>query len=125
MRTQINTMNIEAAYREVEIKSAVCIGLDYGFEIDLKRMYRGTIVKLEEIYTDGKREWDIVKVVIQFLNDCNINDNMKNKIRVFKEKVDVKGDVAEREKEMEDIFDTWGEALEHIMKIVWSIDNAE
>lgn len=125
MRTQIDTTNIETAYREVEIKSAVCIGLDYGFEIDLKRMYRGTIVKLEEIYTDGKREWDIVEVVIQFLNDNNMNDTMRNKIRVFKEKVNVKGDCAEREKEMEDVFDTWGEALEHIMKIVWSIEKAE
>ena len=124
MRTTINTMNIEAAYKEVEIKSAVCVGLDYGFEINVKRMYRGVIVKLEEIYCD-KREWDIEKVVIQFLNDNYMNDTMKNKIRVFKEKVNIKGDVAEREKEMEETFDTWGEALEHIMEIVWSIENAE
>ena len=124
MRTTINTMNIEAAYKEVEIKSAVCVGLDYGFEINVKRMYRGVIVKLEEIYCD-KREWDIEKVVIQFLNDNNMNDTMKNKIRVFKEKVNIKGDVAEREKEMEETFDTWEEALEHIMEIVWSIENAE
>lgn len=124
MRTQINTMNIETAYKEVEIKSAVCIGLDYGFEVNVRRTYRGTIVKLEEIYTDA-RKWDVEKIVIQFLNENNMNDTIKNKIRVFKEKVDLKGDVTERVKEMEEIFDTWGEALGHIMDIVWSIENAE
>ena len=122
MRKQINTMNIEAAYKEVEIKSAVCIGIDYGFEVDVKRMYRGVIIKFEEVYTDVRR-WGIEKVVIQFLNDNNYNDEMKNKIRVFKEKVDISGDVAEREKEEEEIFDTWGEAIEHIMKLVWGIEN--
>lgn len=124
MRTQINTMNIENAYKEVEIKSAVCIGLDYGFEVNVVRTYRGTVVKLEEIYTD-EREWNIEKVVIQFLNDNNVDDDKKNKIKVFKEKVDIRGAHAEREKEMEDTFDTWNEALEHIMNIVWGIENEE
>lgn len=123
MRTQLNTMELTTAYKEVEIKSAVCIGLDYGFDTSIRRTYRGTIIRLEEIYTDN-RQWDMEEVVIQFLNDNNMNDNMKNKIRVFKEKVNIKGAVSEREKDGEEIFDTWEEALSHIMKLVWSIENA-
>lgn len=123
MRTPINTMEIANSYREVEIKSAVCIGLDYGFETNIDRMYRGTIVKFRQIYT-GDRKWDIEEVVIQFLNDHVTNEPLINKIRVFKEKVDLKNEAKERVKEGEEIFYHWGEALSHIMELVWSIENA-
>ena len=123
MRTQINTTEIRNAYKEVEIKSAVIIGIDYGFETNIDRTYCGTIVKFREIYTDG-RKWDIEGIIIQFLNDNNMNETLVNKIRVFKEKVDVKREQRERVKEGEKIFQTWGEALPHIMELVWSIENA-
>lgn len=123
MRKMIDTTNIETAYREAEVKSAVCIGLDYGFETTVRRSYRGTLVKLQHVHVDVVKGWDIQEVVIQFLNENNMNDNTKNKIRVFKENIDVKGEHPEREKEGEDIFDTWFDALDHIMKLVWSIDN--
>lgn len=123
MRTQINTLDFENACKEAEIKSAALIGLDYGFETKIDRTYRGTIVRFREIYTDG-RKWDIEEVVIQFLNDNQMNEQLVNKIRVFKEKVDLKREKKERVKEGEEIFKTWGDALPHIMELVWSIENA-
>ena len=124
MRTQINTAEIRNAYREVEIKSAVIIGIDYGFsETNIVRDYRGTFVRFREVYTNGTK-WDIEEVVIQFLNDNEINETLINKIRVFKEKVDLKRRQTEKVKEGEEIFREWGEALPHIMELVWSIENA-
>lgn len=123
MRTQINTIEIRNAYKEVEIKSAVIIGIDYGMETNIDRTYRGTIVRFREIYTDG-RKWDIEEVVIQFLNDNQMKEHLVNKIRVFKEKVDLKMEKKERVKEGEEIFKTWGDALPHIMELVWSIENS-
>lgn len=122
MRTQINTMEIGNAYKEVEIKSAVIIGLDYGFETNIDRTYRGTIVRFSEIYTDD-RKWDIEEVVIQFLNDNQMNEQLVNKIRVFKEKFDLKREQKEKVKEREEIFKTWSDALPHIIELVWSIEN--
>lgn len=124
MRTQIDTTEIRNAYSEAKIKSAVIIGIDYGFsETNIVRDYRGTIVKFREIYTDG-RKWDIEGIIIQFLNDNIINETLVNKIRVFKEKVDLKREKIEKVKEGEEIFREWGEALPHIMELVWSIENA-
>lgn len=123
MRTSINTTEIKNAYKEVEIKSAAIIGLDYGFETNIERTYRGIIVRFREIYTDG-RQWDIEEVFIQFLNDHVTNEHLANKIRVFKEKVNLKREDEGRVKEGEEIFYNWGEALPHIMELVWSIENA-
>lgn len=125
MRTQINTMEIENAFKEVEIKSAVCIGLDYGFYVNVSRTYRDVTVRLTEVYTDG-REWDIEEITIQFLNDCDVNDNIKNKIRVLRKSKDLKSESCDAIKVIEEIevFDAWCDALPHIMNLVWSIENA-
>lgn len=122
MRTQINKMEIGNAYKEVEIKSAVCIGIDYGFKTDIDRTYRGTIVRFLEFYTDG-RKWDIEEIRIDFLNDDSMNDENKNKIRVIRISRDLKPVPCE-EIENTEVFNTWDEALEPIMKMVWSIENA-
>lgn len=122
MRTQINTTEIKNAYREAEIKSAVCIGIDYGFKMDIDRTYRGTIVRFVEIYTDGIKR-DIEEIRIDFLNDNSMNEENKNKIRVIRISRDLKP-VPCKEIENTEVFNTWDEAFEEIMKMVWSIENA-
>lgn len=122
MRTQINTMEITNSYKEVEIKSAVCIGLDYGFRTVIDRTYHGTIVRFVEIYTDG-RKWDIEEIRIEFLNDNDVNEENKNRITVLRISTDTKSKTFEEISDMS-VFNTWGEALQNIMNMVWSIENA-
>lgn len=109
--------DIDRAIIEVHIVSVLKIGQDFGFDISLIRYPEYTRISLKQYYYSSPIMIDSVEILfyhdhtgVEVERVVTMTERQKNSDRV------IRSDRAE-------YADYGAEALEHIMRIVWDIEN--
>lgn len=108
------TADLERQYIEAHILSVVVIGLDYGFDVVVDRYSSLTVVSLKQHYPkDAQRAMDSVEITLYHKHtgvyvERVIHKRNLNKISRY---------------DSGSYTDFSNAALEHIMRIVWDIEN--